>query len=116
MAERDPRVLRDYFLPQATDIASSIVNPPVEANNSELQLALMSFVEKDKFSGHPMENPHIHLCNFLARCDIIKLNGVSADAIKLTLFPFSLTDRANDWLLNEEPNHSPHGRPYQELF
>ena len=89
-------MLRDYFLPQAIDIASSIVNPPVEANNSELQLALMSFVEKDKFSGHPMENPHIHLRTFLTKCDKIKLNGVSADTTRLRLIPFSLTDRAGD--------------------
>ena len=35
---------------------------------------------------------------------MIKLNGVSANAIRLRLFPFSLKDRANDRLLNEEPN------------
>jgi len=29
-----------------------------------------------------MENPLIHLCNFLARCDTIQLNGISADAIR----------------------------------
>ena len=97
-------MLQDYVLPQATGLTSSIVNPAVEANNFELQPALVSFVEKNQFSGHPMENPHIHLRNFLAKCDTIKLNGVSADAIRLGLFPFLLTDRARDWLLNEEPN------------
>jgi len=51
-----------------------------------------------------MENPHIHLHNFLAKCDRIKLNGIFADAIKLRLFPFSLKDKATDLLLNEEPN------------
>jgi len=52
----------------------------------------------------PWRTPHIHLRNFLAKCETIKLNGVSADAIRLWLFLFSLKDRANDWLLNEEPN------------
>ena len=51
-----------------------------------------------------MENPHIHLHNFLAMCDMIKLKGISVEAIRLRLFPFSLKDRANDWLLKEEPN------------
>ena len=81
-----------------------IVNLTVEANNFELRPALISFVEQNQFSGCPTENPHLHLHNFLAKCDMIKLNGVSADAIRLRLFPFSLKDKANDWLLNEEPN------------
>jgi len=80
MAERGPRVLQDYVLLQATGIASSIVNPAVEADNFELWPTLVSFVEKDQFSGRPTENPYIHLRNFLAKCDTIKLNGVSADA------------------------------------
>jgi len=61
-------------------------------------------VEKDQFSGHPTENPHIHLCDFLAKCDTIKLNEVFADTIRLWLFPFSLMDRASEWLLNEQLN------------
>ena len=92
MAERNPRVLQDYVLPQATDLTSSIVNPSIEANNFELRPALVSFVEKDQFSGRPIENPHIHLHNFLMKCDTIKLNRVSADAIRLRIVPFSLTD------------------------
>jgi len=80
------------------------VNPAVEVNNFELRPALISFVEQKQFGGHPSENPHLHLCNFLLKCDTIKHNGVSADAIRLRLFPFSFKDRASDWLLNEEPN------------
>jgi len=104
MAERDPRVLRDYIIPQATNIASSIVNLAIEANNFELRPALVSFVEKDQFGGCPMENPHIYLRNFLAKCDTINLNGVSDHAVRLRLLSFSLMNRASDWLLNEEPN------------
>jgi len=104
MAERNPRMLRDYVLPQATGLTLFIVNPVVEAKNLELRPTLVSSVEKDQFSGHPTENPHIHLRNFLAKCDTIKLNGFSADAIRLRLFLFSLADRASDWIFNEEPN------------
>ena len=77
MVERDPRVLWDYVLLQSTGIASSIVNPTIEAN-FKLRPTFMSFIEKDQFGGRPMENPHIHLRNFLTKCDTIKLNGVSA--------------------------------------
>jgi len=46
----------------------------------------------------------VHLYKFLVKYDTIKLNGLSTDAIRLQLFPFSLKDRTNDWLQNEEPN------------
>ena len=51
-----------------------------------------------------MENPHIQLHNFLVKCDTIKLNGVSANAIRSRLFPFSFKDKASDWLKNKESN------------
>ena len=92
------RVLHDYALPQASVITSSIVSPVVEANNFELSPALISFVEQQQFGGHPSENPNAHLRKFLAKCDTIKIDRASTDAIKLRLFPFSLRDRASDWL------------------
>jgi len=103
MAE-DNRVLRDYALPQASGITSSIVSPAVEANNFEFSPALVSFMEREQFAGHPSENPNAHLRKFLANCNTIKINEASSDAIRLWLFPFSLRDRASDWLQNEEPN------------
>ena len=96
-------MFRDYALPQASGITSSIVSPAVEANNFELSPALMSFVEREQFAGYPLENPNAQLRKFLAKCDTIKINGAS-NAIRLGLFPFSLRDRASDWLQNAEPN------------
>jgi len=104
MAQKDNRVLRDYALSQASGITSSIVSPTIEANNFELNPALIRFMERDQFGGYPSNNPNAHLCKFLVKCDTIKLIGVSADAIRLRLFLFSLRDRASDWLQNEEPN------------
>jgi len=103
MAEGN-RVLRDYALPQASGITSSIVSPAVEANNFKLSPVLISFVEREQFAGHPSENPNVHLRKILAKCDTIMINGASSNAMRLWLFPFSLRDRASDWLQNEEPN------------
>jgi len=71
----DHRMLRDYALPQATGITSSIVSLTVDANNFELSPALISFVEREQFSGHPYENLNAYLHKFLAKCDTIKING-----------------------------------------
>ena len=87
MDQEDNRVLRDYALPQALGITSSIVSPLVEVNNFELSPMLITFVEQDQFCGHPSDNPNTHFRNILVKCGNIKLNTVSTDAIWLQLFP-----------------------------
>ena len=86
IAEGDNRVRRDYALPQALGITSSIVSPIVDANNFELSPALISFLEREQFGGHPSENPNAHLRKFLAKCNTIKLNGMSTNAIDCNSF------------------------------
>jgi len=80
------------------------MNPTVDVNNFELRPALIALLKRDQFAGHPSENPNMHLHNFLTNYDTSNLNGVSIDAIWLRPFPFSMRDRARDWLQNEEPN------------
>ena len=106
----DQRVLRDYALPQASGITSFIVSPAVEANTFELSPELISFVEREQFDGHPSENPNAHLRKFLAKCNTIKINGASSNAIRLRPFPFSLRAELVIGCLMKSPTHSPPGR------
>ena len=48
----------------------------------------------DQFRGTGEEDPTMHLTNFMELWGTLKMNGVSDDAIKLRLFPFSLRDKA----------------------
>ena len=50
-----------------------------------------------------MEDLNLHLSVFLEMCDMLKLNGVSSDAIRLCLFPFSLRDKVRVWLHSLSP-------------
>ncbi|KAJ9136066.1 hypothetical protein P3X46_033180 [Hevea brasiliensis] len=52
--------------------------------------------QQSQYGGSPSESPHVHLAHFLEIRDMLKINGVSDDAIRLRLFPFSLKDRARD--------------------
>ncbi|XP_073119971.1 uncharacterized protein [Henckelia pumila] len=53
-----------------------------------------------QFGGSVIDEPYVHLTNFLEICDTFKIQGVSDDAIHLRLFPFSLRDKAKAWLTN----------------
>ncbi|XP_075479439.1 uncharacterized protein LOC142520322 [Primulina tabacum] len=51
-----------------------------------------------QFGGNALDDPNTHIADFLEICDTFKFNGVSDDAVRLRLFPFSLRDKAKSWL------------------
>ncbi|XP_022883717.1 uncharacterized protein LOC111400543 [Olea europaea var. sylvestris] len=54
-------------------------------------------VQQNQFGGAAIEDPNAHLGSFLEICDMVKMNGVTKDAIRLCLFSFSLRDKAKAW-------------------
>jgi len=92
------RTLSDFVTPGVQGIASSIAYPDVDANSFELKPTLISMVQQSQSGGTPLEDPNLHLLVFLEVCDMLKLNEVSSDVIRLQLFPFSLRDKARAWL------------------
>ena len=70
----------------------------MQANNFEIKSAIIQMIQMSvQFSG-PNDDPNSYIVNFLEICDTFKYNGVSEDAIRLRLFPFSLKDRVKEWL------------------
>ena len=95
--------LQEYMMPNPGDNLSSIVRPNVDANNFEIKPAIIQMISQFQFGGLLTEDPNAHLAQFLEICDTFKMNGVSSDAIKLRLFPFSLRDKAKLWLYSLMP-------------
>src|SRR4051812_41302062 len=52
---------------------------------------------KEQFSGVG-EDATLHLNNFVELCDMQKYKEVDGDIVKLKIFPFSLRERAKEWL------------------
>jgi len=105
MGENPRKMLGFYFTP-STNITTSIVNPPMQATNFELKPGLIQMVQNSTmFRGAPSEDPNAHLKNFMRVADSIKCNGVTPEAIRMRLFPWSLADKATTWL-DSLPNES----------
>ena len=99
-ARRPPMTdtMEDFWRPIIQEEYSTIRQPAVDTNNFELKPALITMVQQHQFTGHPTEDPNEHLSRFLKMPNIVKLNGVRPEVIKLLhLFPFSLRDIAATW-------------------
>ena len=91
------KALKDYSIPEVS--VSSIQRPPIQANNFEIKPAIIQMIQSSvQFGGLPNDDPNLHITNFLEICDTFKHNGVTDDAIRLRLFPFSLNKKAKAWL------------------
>ncbi|KAL0420840.1 UNVERIFIED_CONTAM: hypothetical protein Slati_3106900 [Sesamum latifolium] len=93
------RPMMEYSFSTTDGKISSIVKPSVEANNFKIKPSIIQIIRSSvQFYGLPDEDPNKHLMNFLEICDTFRFNGVSNDAVRLRIFPFSLCDTAKDWL------------------
>ncbi|KAL5574105.1 hypothetical protein UlMin_023702 [Ulmus minor] len=96
------RALKDYSIPNVG--VSSIQRPPIQANNFEIKPAIIQMIQNSvQFGGLANDDPNLHITNFLEICDTFKHNGVTDDAIRLRLFPFSLNSKAKAWLTSLPP-------------
>ncbi|XP_073277634.1 uncharacterized protein [Primulina huaijiensis] len=89
----------EYAQPSLDGARPSIVRPTVRANQFEIKPAIIQMIQNTvQFGGNTLDDPNTHIADFLEICDTFKFNGVSDDAVRLRLFPFSLRDKAKSWL------------------
>ncbi|GJV42351.1 reverse transcriptase domain-containing protein [Tanacetum coccineum] len=63
----------------------------------------LTLVKGNQFYGRTKTDPHKHIHEFLRICDMIKYRDTENEAVRLMMFPLSLTGEAKTWLdeLNE---------------
>ncbi|GJZ99194.1 reverse transcriptase domain-containing protein [Tanacetum coccineum] len=73
-------------------------------NNFVINSTHMKMICENKFDGYLQADPHDHVCEFLAICDMFKYGETQSEAVKLMIFPYCLSDKAKTWFneLNEE--------------
>jgi hypothetical protein len=98
MAAEDNRTLADYAIPGMVKVNPAVVLPTITAQTFELKPGLIQMMQHASiFHGFQSENPHTHIHTFLEICSTTRIQGVSDDAIRLKLFPFSLRGEAKEW-------------------
>jgi len=95
MAEEPRRViLVDYSCSTVPQFFISIAQPEVQAQTITYPASLIQLIQNNLFHGLPNEDPYAHLATYIEICNTIRLAGVPADAIRLSLFSFSLSGEA----------------------
>ena len=77
-AERPPMqdTMEDFGRPIIQEEYSIVRQPAIEANNFELKPALITMVQHNQFTGHPIEDPREYMGRFLRMANTVKLNNV----------------------------------------
>ena len=92
-----PNTMEEFWMPIIQEEYFAVIQPTIEANNFELKPALITMVQEHQFTGYPSEDPNEHMGRFMRMANIVKLNRVRLEVIKLLLFPFSLRDVVATW-------------------
>jgi len=98
------RSIRDYAVFDPATMSNGIVLPEITAAQFEFKPMMFQMLQTTgQYAGSPNEDPHLHLRQFLDVASNFKIPGVTDDAFRLRLFPYSLRDRAKSWLNSLEP-------------
>ena len=62
-------------------------------------------IRNNLFHDLPNEDPYAHLATYIEICNTVRLFGVPEDAIRLSLFSFSLSGEAKRWLHSFKGNN-----------
>ena len=94
--------LKDHFTPNDYTNPSCIQVPAV-TGHFEIKPSTISYLPN--FYGKSNEDPYQHLNEFNDLCTTFNVQHLTENALKLRLFPFSLKDKAKQWL-NSLPSNS----------
>ncbi|GJY18223.1 reverse transcriptase domain-containing protein [Tanacetum coccineum] len=81
----------------------SAITIPETANEFAIKGNHLTLVKGNQFDGRTKTDPHKHIHKFLGICDMFNYKDTENEAVRLMMFPLSLTGEAKTWLdeLNE---------------
>ncbi|KAL0288741.1 UNVERIFIED_CONTAM: hypothetical protein Sangu_2643100 [Sesamum angustifolium] len=95
MAQNSVRTINEMTSPDLNQQPLCIEYPILDVD-FELKSGLIHLLST--FRGLAGEDPHKHIKEFHVVCSGMRPQGVTEEQVKLRAFPFSLGDKAKDWL------------------
>ena len=107
MADNQPQrvTLEDYSSSTVPQFFTSIARPEVQAHNITYPHSLILLIQGNLFHGLPNEDPYAHLATYIEICNTVKIAWVLKDAVRLSLFSFSLAGEAKRWMYSFKGNN-----------
>ncbi|XP_070668476.1 uncharacterized protein [Malus domestica] len=101
----DNRTIKELSASGLDNVVPLCIQYPVAAqgktNEFELKSSLLHHISK--YYGLSMENPNKHLKEFEVVCSSMTPINVDRNILKMKTFPFTLMDKAKDWLYELAP-------------
>ena len=91
------RLLGDYGRQNNPAVRLTIVNQPVNVAHFQLHPSTIRQLESKPFAGKINEDANKHLQRFLTMTTSLKIDGHSEEAKRLVMFPFTLSEDAEEW-------------------
>ncbi|GJU46621.1 reverse transcriptase domain-containing protein [Tanacetum coccineum] len=81
----------------------SVITILETANEFTIKGNHLTLIKGNQFDGRTKTDPHKHIHELLEICDMFKYRDIENEAVRLVMFPLSLTGEAKTWLdeLNE---------------
>jgi hypothetical protein len=95
------RCINDFSAPSSANIRTGL-EMNIGDGSFELKSALINMVQQSPFYGKATEDANAHLQDFLEICSTFTIRGVTQDAVRLRLFPFSLLRKAKQWFYSNK--------------
>jgi len=96
--------LEDYSSTFVLLFFTSIAWPEVQAQNITYPHSRIQLIQNNLFHCLPNEDPYAHLATYNEICNTVRLAGMTEDAVRLSLFSFSLSGEAKGWLYSFKGN------------
>ena len=87
-----PKQMKEYFILSTYNPSTCIHLLDIPASHYEIKSTTIQMLPS--FYGNTNEDPYKYLDEFLEICSTVKIQNFTDDALRLTLFPFSLKDKA----------------------
>jgi hypothetical protein len=95
------KCINDFSAPSSANVRTS-PETNIRDDSFELKPTLINMVQQSPLCGKASEDPNPHLEHFLEICNTLTIRGVTQDAIRVHLFPFSLLGKVKQWFYSNK--------------